>query len=63
MATPYSRGGHPAAREPHAALCLASCGSYTHLEVCVSYMCLLHLSSIRCFLVRGKEGVDAHVSL
>ena len=44
------------ARELHAALCLVSCGSYVHIEVCVSCICLLHLSSIGCFLVRGKDG-------
>ena len=26
----YTRGGQPAAREPHAALCLVSCGSFSH---------------------------------
>ena len=26
----YNRGGQPAAREPHAALCPVSCGSFSH---------------------------------
>ena len=38
-----------------AALCLFSCGCYTHIEAyVVIYICLFHLSSIRYFCVRGK---------
>ena len=39
------------------ALCTVSCGSYIHIEACVSYICLRHLSSIRYIRVRGKDGV------
>ena len=39
----YCRGGQPAAREAHAALFPVSCGSSTHIKVCVSYICLLRL--------------------
>ena len=42
---------------------LALCGSCTHIEECVSYICLLHLSSIRYLCVKGKYGGGAHVSL
>ena len=49
------------AREPHTALFVVSCSSYTHIEVCVSYICLFHLSSITCCHVRGKDGDDANV--
>ena len=29
--------------------------------MCVSYICLLHLNSVRYFRVRGRYGGDAHV--
>ena len=58
----HTRGGHPAAREPHVALALASCGSYTHIEVCISYICLLDLSSARYCCAREMYGGDDHVS-
>jgi len=29
--------------------------------MCVSYICLLHLSSVRYFCVRGRYGGDTHV--
>ena len=45
------------------ALCLVSCGSYIHTEVCVFHMYLPQLSSMRYFLVRGTVGGDDHVSL
>ena len=51
-----SRGGKPAAP------CLASCGSETHVEQCVSYMYLLHLSSIRYLCLTGNYGGDVLVS-
>ena len=43
--------GQPVAREPHAALCFISCGSYIHIEVCVSYKFLHHSSSIQAFFI------------
>ena len=49
------------AREPHTALFIVSCTSYIHIKVYVSYICLLHLSSITCCHVRGKDGDDANV--
>ena len=42
--------------EPHVAPCLFSCSSYIHVEVCVFYICLILLSSIRYFRVRRREG-------
>ena len=48
--------------EPHVALSQASCGSHIRTEECVSYICLLLLSSIGYICVVGKYGVDAHVS-
>ena len=44
-------------RKPLAANHLASCGSYIHI-VCVSYICLFHLCSIRYSRVRGNIGSD-----
>ena len=43
------------------AFCLVSRGSYIHIEVCVSYICLLSLSSIIYLPVRGEDGGDTHV--
>ena len=58
----YHRGCQPAALGPPAALCLASYGPWTHIDVCVSDICLLPLSSIRYIPVRGKYGGDVHAS-
>ena len=46
----------------HAALCPVSYSSSMHVEVCISYICLLCLSSIRCICMRGKDGDDALIS-
>ena len=56
----YSRGDQSAAREPHATLCLFSCGSCTLIEECVSYIRLLPLSSIRYIHVGGRYGGGSH---
>ena len=50
-----SRGCQTVTRESHAALCPVSCSSYIYIELCVSYRFLIHLSSIRYFLVKGKD--------
>ena len=55
-----TRGGQPAAREPFAALCLASSGSYAHIDMYVPFTCLLHLKSVRYFRVRRRYGDDIH---
>ena len=53
----YDRVGQATAREPHAAISLVSCGSCNHIDMYVSYICLLHLNAVRYFLVRGRCGV------
>ena len=60
-----SRSGQPAAGEQHAALSPVSCGSCTHIDMCASYICLLHLNSVRYFRVRGRYGVMVicHINL
>ena len=50
------------AHEPHVALCLLLCSSFTHIEVRFSYICLLHLDVKRYFLERGKVGDNDYVS-
>ena len=50
----YSMASQPAA------LSLISCGSCNHIDICVSYISLLHLNSVRYFHVRGRYGGDAH---
>jgi len=72
------------APEPHAALCLVSCGSlpcfmrlfalfhaalrlasrgsYTHIKVHVSYVFLFSLNGIGNLLLQGKDRGDPHVS-
>ena len=57
----YIAGVAPAVHAPLAALCLVSCGSCTHIDMCVSYICLLHLNSVRYFPVRESNGGDIHV--
>ena len=53
---PKSCVANPEASEQHAALCLAFCSSSTHIEVCISYICLLHLNLKRYFWVKENDG-------
>ena len=59
---PYCRVANLRLASHMRGLRLASCGSYTHIEVCVSNICLLPLSSIRYIRVRGKNGGGPYVS-
>ena len=47
--------GKPTAPGPYAALCLVSCSSYIHIKLCLSYICLHRLSTIKYFRVRGRD--------
>ena len=38
-----------------------SCGSCYHIDMCVSYICLLHSKSMRYFRVRWRYGGDCHM--
>ena len=38
-------------------------GSFTHIEVWISYKCVLHLSLKRFFDVRGRDGGNTNVPM
>ena len=50
------------AHEPLMVLCLGLCSSFTHIEVWISYICLLHLDLKRYILERGKDGGNDYMS-
>jgi len=52
----------PAAHDSHATL-LVSCGSFTHIEAWVCYICVLHLNLKTYFRIREKDRDNAQVSL
>ena len=44
-----------------APLCLILRGSHIHIELCVSYICLHCMRSIRCFRVKGRGRGHVHL--
>ena len=57
----YSRGGQPAAREPHAALCPVSCGSFSHAVFLLSPVTMLRLPTHKLHFDEALTSVEGHL--